>query len=136
MSSPDLNIYPDEMVKLQLAQTELERRFEFATSLIGDAQRAEFADAAKTEFAKAGFEVSVEWKQLYEKEEHPLLVNREVPTGVWFPYINIEGRVKPEEETDHDRFQWGVVKGLADGQKGYVREDGSKREDPIKKIIT
>ena len=34
------------------------------------------------------------------------------------------GRNKVEEETDHDRVQWGVVKGLADGQPGYVREDG------------
>jgi hypothetical protein len=98
--------------------------------------RAEFTQAAKEEFGKVGFEVSVAWKQVYEKNTSPLVLTEEIPTGVWIPYVSIEGRITKEEETDHDRFKWGVVKGLADGQPGYVREDGSKREDPIKKIIT
>jgi hypothetical protein len=124
----DLGIYPDEEAKLKLAYAELSRRFEFEDSWQGDSQRAAFNEVAHTEFAKAGFVVTVEWKQIVKAKTGE-------ETGVWIPKIIIEGRTRPEEETDHDRFQWGVVKGLADGQAGYVREDGSRREDPKSKII-
>jgi hypothetical protein len=54
---------------------------------------------------------------------------------VWLPQVEVIGRSRPEEETDHDRVKWGVVKGLADGQPGYVRADGTKHEDPKSKLI-
>ena len=122
MTQPDLSLYPDEKHKLEMAYAELSRRFEFTDGV----DRSLFNEAAATEFAKAGFTVTVDWQQIYKDES---------PTGVWLPNIIIEDRVKPEDDHDHDRHQWGVVKGLADGQAGYVREDGSRREDPISKII-
>lgn len=129
MNQPDLTLYPDEKHKLEMAQAELVRRFEFTTSSgMGEQARADFTQAAKTEFGKVGFDVSVDWQQIHQATTGQ-------PTGVWVPQIAIEGRSRPEEEHDHDRHQWGVVKGLADGQAGYVREDGSHREDPISKII-
>lgn len=35
----------------------------------------------------------------------------------------------------HSRVQWGVVNGLVDGQKGYIREDGPAQKQLIKKTI-
>lgn len=46
------------------------------------------------------------------------------------------GRLKPETETDHERMRDGIVKGLDGGPGGYIREDGTITEEPIKKIIT
>jgi hypothetical protein len=109
MTSPDLQIYPDERHKIQYVYEKLSRQFEF-TPIKGE----------------IGFLVTVTWQQLYEGA---------APTGVWMPGIEIYGRNKAEQEHDHDRHKWGVVRGLADGQKGYVREDGTKHEEPLKKII-
>ena len=134
MTSPDLTLYPDERNKILYAQAKVEHQFEF-TPIKGDADKTIFEMAVNEEFAKIGFLVEITWQQIYHEER---VADQEVPvpTGVWCPGIEIIGRNKAEQEHDHDRHKWGVVKGLADGQKGYVREDGSLREDPIKKIIT
>lgn len=129
MISPDLQIYPDEQHKIQYVYEKLSRQFEF-TPIKGDSDKKIFEMAVNNDFGEIGFLVTVTWQQVWQKKnEVP------IPTGVWLPGIEIIGRNKKEEETDHDRFKWGVVKGLADGQSGYVREDGTYREDPIKKII-
>jgi hypothetical protein len=130
MTTPDLTIYPDETAKLALAQERLSRAFEF--SAFTESTRRIFESAAQTEFGKAGFSVHVEWKEIHEKKPDR---DEGTPTGVWLPTIEIVGRTTAENETDHDRYRWGVVKGLADGQAGYVREDGRKTEDPLKKLI-
>lgn len=134
MTSPDLNIYPHEQHKIQLAYEKLSSQFEF-TPIKSETDRTIFEMAAHNEFGEVGFKVEITWQQLWKKE----VVGGQpthVPTGVWMPGIEITGRNKVEAEHDHDLHKWGVVKGLADGQPGYVREDGSKREDPIKRIIT
>lgn len=131
MSAPDFQLYPDEQDKIKHVLDKL-ATFEFGK---GDADdKRLFEMAAHNEFGEIGLEVNVTWQEIYR--ESPFAeAGVGIPTGVYLPQVEIAGRVKPESETDHDRFQWGVVKGLADGQPGYVREDGSRREDPIKKII-
>lgn len=125
MTSPDLQIYPDERHKIQFVYEKLSRQFEF-TPIKGDSDKKIFEMAVNNDFGEIGFLVTVTWQQLYEGA---------APTGVWMPGIEIYGRNKAEQEHDHDRHKWGVVRGLADGQKGYVREDGTKHEEPLKKII-
>ena len=70
--------------------------------------------AAHNEFGEAGFTIEVDWKEIYKNS---------LPTGVWLPHIEITGRNKQESETDHDRIRYGVVKGLFDGQPGYIRAE-------------
>lgn len=130
MSSPDIEIYPDEQAKLALAMTKLSNAFEFSS--FSESTKAIFESAAREELGKLGFTAAVTWQQVYEQKSD---TDPEVPTGVWLPGVEITGRVMREAETDHDRVRWGVVRGLADGQPGYVREDGRKTEDPIKKLI-
>lgn len=133
MTSPDLQIYPDEQSKIQYVYEKLSRQFEF-TPIKGDSDKKIFEMAVNNDFGEIGFMVTITWQQIYHKE---IVGGNEVPvpTGMWLPGIEIIGRNKNEQEHDHDRHKWGVVKGLADGQPGYVREDGTYREDPISKII-
>lgn len=55
---------------------------------------------------------------------------------IWYPRIVITERFDKGFQFDHERQQREVASGVLDGQPGYIREDGSKREDPIKKQIT
>jgi hypothetical protein len=54
---------------------------------------------------------------------------------MYVPRISISGRTRKETEIDHDRMQHDIVSGLADGIKGYIREDGTEHEEPIRKTI-
>jgi hypothetical protein len=128
MTSPDLEIYPDENHKIQYVYEKLSRQFEF-TPIKGDSDKKIFEMAVNNDFGEIGFMVTVTWQQIHVKD----LVTAK-PTGVWLPGIEIIGRNK-KEETDHDRYRWGVVNGMADGKKGYVREDGTWHEDPKSKLI-
>lgn len=125
MTQPDLTLYPHEEIRLNLALEKIQRQFEFTK--LGETDKRIFEMAAHTEFGEAGFLIDITWQQIYQGIE---------PTGVWLPGVEVTGRNKAESEHDHDRHRWDVVKGLADGQPGYVREDGTKHEEPIKKIIT
>ena len=51
------------------------------------------------------------------------------------PSISIVGRTQREESTDFERMQQEIVSGELDGQVGYLREDGTRREDARKKDI-
>lgn len=131
MSAPDFDLYPDEQRKIQLALAKL-GQFEFTQGTQTD--RKIFEMAAHNEFGEIGFTINITWQEVYHQAQIEGALPQ--PTGVWLPNVEIEGRTRKEDEHDHDRHKWGVVKGLADGQPGYVRADGSKHEDPIKKIIT
>jgi len=124
MTQPDLQIYPDEQHRIQLALEKIQRQFEFTP--MNETNKRVFEMAAHNEFGEAGFRIEIEWKEILKNG---------LPTGIHLPHLEVIGRNKVESETDHDRYQWGVVKGLADGQPGYVREDGSRHEEPRKKII-
>lgn len=54
-------------------------------------------------------------------------------TLYWNPRIVVLGRTEKLEEYDHDRQKHEVRSGLLDGKPGVIREDGSFREDPIRK---
>lgn len=125
----DWQPYPDELRRIGEVLTKLENAFEFQSGFEGT-QRASFNDAAKEAFAQIGIEVRINWREIYRRS--PL---GEFPTGIWMPGVEPIGRTHKESETDHDRIQWGTVKGLADGQSGFIREDGTKHEEPIKKLI-
>jgi hypothetical protein len=124
MTIPDISPYPDEYNRLTTASERLSREFEFTH--FSETNKRVFEMAAHNEFGEAGFTIEIDWKEIYKNG---------TPTGVWLPGIEITGRNKVEEETDHDRVKWGVVKGLVDGQSGYIREDGSRHEEPRKKDI-
>ena len=123
MTQPDLEIYPDEYDKLARAFKDLER-FEFTYA--GDADRASFEQAVHSKLGEVGFTANVTWGEITKGG---------TSTGVLLPSVEITGRTRPEEETDHDRLQWGITKGLADGKPGFIREDGTLHEDPKKRII-
>lgn len=120
----ELEPYPDELPRIKDAFEKLSALF--ANTAYSDAAQDQFDAAARDLFGKAGFTVEVEW---YGTKIGGL----ETPTVV--PRVSITGRTRKEDETDHSRVQWGVVNGLVDGQKGYIREDGSRTEEPIKKTI-
>lgn len=123
-----VEIYPSEIVKVKSAFQRLEDTF--ARRLVDDPKEAAeaFNQMAVNVFGEIGFTVEVEWM---EAKENPF-----GPATMYVPQISISGRTRKETEIDHDRMQHDVVSGLADGVKGYIREDGSEHEEPIRKIIT
>lgn len=123
--APDVEPYPSEMPKVKHAAAELHKRF--ANKVINTEQMIDdFHTAAIDLFAEAGFTIGVAW----DVEA----INGQ-PTGRFRPTISIAGRVTPETETDHDRLKHDITHGLADGQAGYIRPDGTKREDPKSRLI-
>lgn len=122
-----VDIYPSEVPKVQAALQRLQETF--ARKLVDDPQDAasHFNQMAVNVFGEIGFEVEVEW---YEAKENPL-----GPATMYVPRVSIVGRIRKETEVDHERMQYDIVTGKADGVAGYIREDGSEHEDPIKKII-
>lgn len=116
--------YPDELPRIKDAFERLSALFSHTPYT--DAMQDQLGAAANDLFGKAGFTVEVEW---YGTK----FAGLETPTKV--PRVIITGRVKPEAETDHDRIRFGVVTGLADGQPGYIRPDGTLSEEPRKKDI-
>ena len=116
--------YPSEMPKIHHAFAQLQRRF--SNTRFSDSSVEEFQRAAVELFGAVGFEVDVAWDQVYKDGR---------PTETYMPEVTISGRVRNETETDHDRMRYDIVRGLADGKPGYVREDGTLREDPKSKNI-
>lgn len=124
--------YPDELAKIAIVMTKLSNAFDF--SHFTETNKAIFDMAAHEEFAKIGITIRVNWQEIYRRTG--LMADEGESTGVWLPGIEPIGRIRKEQETDHERIQWGVVKGLDGGEKGYIRADGTKHEDPIRKVIT
>ena len=118
--------YPDEIEKLARVGNQLNRLFAFTGEEVWTERQ--FETTARNLFGEVGFDIDIEWMQAMDAE-----TGEELPFKA--PSVTIKGRLKKEGETDHDRIQWGVTKGLLDGQAGYIREDGSKHEEPIKKLI-
>lgn len=88
-----------------------------------------FANDARNEFGKIGFVIDIMWSEVEGDKSEGL-------TGVIaLPQITILGRVDKRDETDHELVKREVGAGLKDGKAGYVREDGSWHEDPIRKTI-
>lgn len=126
MTTPDFNPYPDEYRNIGIAMTRLQNAFDF--SHFTETNKAVFDMAAHEEFAKIGVTVRINWQEIYQASGEP--------TGVYVPGVEPVGRTKAETETDHDRLKFGIVKGLDGGPGGYIREDGTVHEEPIRKTIT
>lgn len=126
----DWEPYPDEQVKIAQVAAKLDDQFAFSYgNYAPDASdRRIFEAAVKSEFGKINIAAQVRW-------ENMIGLNG-LPAGVFRPHVELCGHIRDASETDHDRMKWGVVRGLEYGQQaGYVREDGSLREDPIKRDI-
>lgn len=125
-----LEIYPSEIPKVKAALEDLQRYWN-QKRVSDPAEAAEaFNQMAVNKFGEIGFTVEVEW---FETNDNPFAPG--VPMFV--PRVAPNGRTSNKEtEVDHDRMQHDIVTGKADGKKGYIREDGTWHEDPIKRIIT
>lgn len=123
-----LEVYPSEIPKIKATLERLQQRW--LQKMVDDpADAAEaFNQQAANDFLAIGFEVEVNWLQAQENPFNPA-------ADLFVPEVAIVGRTRKETEVDHERMQHDIVHGLADGQKGYIREDGSEHEDPIKKVI-
>lgn len=96
---------------------------------------ADFNQQAVNIFGEIGWEVQVEWLEAKNEDGTP---NNPFAPGVplYVPQVSLAGRVRKEEETDHDRMQHDIVAGLADGKKGWIDPNtGSLREDAKRKNI-
>lgn len=123
----DFEPYYSEIPKIKAAAEKLNKIFAWAGEEAWTERQYE--TAAQNLFGDAGFEITIEWLQAVDRETGETL-----PLKV--PNVTITGRVKKESERDHDRLKHEITAGMADGQAGFIREDGSKREDPIRKTIT
>ena len=124
MTVPDVDPYPTELPKIRHAFQQLEARFKHAK--FDDATMQQFHQAAVDLFADAGFIIGLAWDELHIDGRY---------AGVMVPTVMIQGRITPETEHDHDRISWEVRGGLADGQRGVIRPDGTKTEEPARKNI-
>ena len=124
-----VEVYPSEIPKVKAAFEKLQKTF--AQKPVDDPLEAAsaFNQMAVNEFGAIGFEIEVEWS---EASENPYGDDAKM----YVPLVSISGRTKKESEVDHDRLKHEITGGLVDGVKGYIREDGTRREDPIKRIIT
>lgn len=126
MSEADIEPYPSELPKIKTAFERLQR--EFANTPMTSSSQRHFEMAASNLFGEAGFEVNVQWRELFDLDGSSLGINQ--------PLVTLTGRVKVEEETDHDRLQHDIRAGLADGVKGVIDVNtGLLKEEPSKKII-
>lgn len=134
--------YYSELPKIKAAGDKLNRIFAF--SGMEPWTERQFEVTARNLFGEAGFTIEVEWLQAKDPdtgEIDPLTgeidpeTMEDLPLRV--PNIIFTGRVDRESERDHDRLRHEIVTGQGpDHQKGYIREDGSKHEEPIRKLIT
>lgn len=126
MSEADIEPYPSELPKIKNAFERLQR--EFANTPMTASSQRHFEMAASNLFGEAGFEINVQWRDLATVDGDSL--------GITQPLVTLTGRVKPEEETDHDRLQHDIRAGLADGIKGVIDPNtGTLKEEPKKKLI-
>lgn len=120
-----VELYPSELSEIKMLSAALQRKFGFKP--MTDNVRAEFVREVEDRFGKMGLRAIVTWSLDVSGDSDQNLFH--VPT------VSVIGRVDREAETDFERIQHEVVEGEADGKTGYIREDGSRREDSIRKNI-
>jgi hypothetical protein len=126
MSESEIEPYPDELPKIKRAFERLQR--EFTNTPMTSSSQRHFDLMASNLFGEAGFKVNVEWRELAKVDGGSL--------GIHQPLVTLIGRVKAEEETDHDRLAHNIRAGLADGKKGVIDVNtGLLKEEPSKKLI-
>lgn len=130
-------LYGDELSGVNKKFAQINKMFEY-TPMNDDSGREHFEEVVKNEFGEIGFHVEVDWYLVRVPGEQPGTFVDVAFQGrpMFSPKVVFMGRVDKEFEVDHDRIRHGVVNGLYDGVKGYIREDGKLHEDPKRKIIT
>lgn len=119
--------YYSDLPKIYAAAEKLNKIFAWTGEESSTERQYEMT--ARDLFGEAGVTIDIEWMQAMDAD-----TGDELPFKA--PSVTVTGRVKKETERDHDRIKHEVVTGQADGQPGFIREDGSRHEEPIKKIIT
>lgn len=125
------DLYPSEANAMKAIRVTLMQKHSFKGVMTVDQEDAikrVFEAEARSRCADIGLVVSVQWDA--DCSDDPDDWNL-----YWNPRLIAESRVHTLDETDHDRMGWEITHGVADGQEGYIREDGTRREDPIKKDI-
>lgn len=121
---PVVDVDGDEREKIREINGILSRRYKDIKHF--DAlQQMRFDTEARERYNSIGFEITIEWERVPS-------IMPEVP--LFSPKITILGKLYPNE-TDYDKLKRDTAEGKIDGVKGYIREDGTLREDPIKKTI-
>ena len=103
-----------------------------------DMMKRRFEEQAKERCAEIGFlvEINWTWDNPETGEMSPTVADDPEDNNIyWLPQLQIVDRIAKLTEIDHDRFRHEVVTGEADGRVGYMREDGTHREDPKSKPI-
>lgn len=114
----------DERNAIKRVNEALERTLAKMTSFdIPDQMKYE--TEAINRYNEIGYEIDITWERL--PSPLPSLTALQ-------PLITILGKLF-QHETDYDKIKHDIVTGRVDGQAGYVREDGTLREDPKKKTI-
>lgn len=120
-----VELYPSELSEIKVLSARLQRKYGFTK--MDESRRAEFVREVEGEFEKLGLRARVTWS---------LDVSGDTDTNLFhIPTVSIAGRTERNVETDFERIQHEVVSGEADGKVGYIREDGTRREDVRKKNI-
>lgn len=120
-----VELYPSEINEIKVLSARLQRKFGFKK--MTDNVRSEFVKEVEGEFEKIGLRAQITWS---------LDVSGNNDNSIFHvPTVSIAGRTERNKETDFDRIQSEIVDGEADGQLGFLREDGTRREDARKKNI-
>ena len=141
MSEGVKDLYPSERNAILSIKHQLmsELAYQPATILFtDDMMKRQFEERARNRCGEIGFIVSVQWTwdDPETGEFSPDVADDPNDFSIiWRPRLIIEQRVKKLTEVDHDRMKHEIVTGEADGQAGFMREDGSKHEEPIRKTI-
>lgn len=125
------DLYPSEAKAVQGIMHLLKEKHSFKgvkTIDQEDAIKRVFEVEAQNRCAEIGLIATVQWDP--ECSDDPNDWNL-----YWNPRLIISGRTQKLDEIDHDRMSYEVTHGVADGQAGYIREDGSKHEEPKRKDI-
>lgn len=120
-----IELYPSEMNEVKLLSARLQRKYGFKQ--LTQSVRDEFTKEVEGEFEKIGLRARVTWTVDVSGDTDMDLFH--------IPTVSIVGRTERNKETDFDRIQREIVDGELDGKTGYIREDGSRREDARKKDI-
>ena len=101
--------------------------------------KANFTREMRNRCAEIGLIIDVQWVWEDEKtgQMSPDVSDDPADQNLyWNPRVIITGRTDKLEEFDHDRQQWEMQNPkTAIEEPGFVREDGTIHEDPIKKDI-
>lgn len=120
-----IELYPSEMNELKVISAKLQNKFGFKK--MTDRVKHDFTQEVEGEFEKIGLRVRVTWTVDVSGDSDSDLFH--------IPTISVVGRTEREKETDFDRIQNEIVAGELDGETGFIREDGSRREDARSKNV-